>query len=358
MELYKTDTKLNKKTSIGTILFKTIVGSQAYGTNTVGSDTDFKGVYVQETRELVGFGYKEQIEVSKDECYYEVRRFLQLLKSANPTMLELLYMPEDCIIEKHPAFDLILQHRDKFLTKRCLHSFGGYAVAQIKKARGLDKKMNWEKEKMVRKTPMDFCYVYQNGKTIALEVFLRDNNLDEKHCGLVGLNHFRDCFAMYHDPTNTLGYRGISSEKSNELILSSVPKEEKDLTILYYNKDGYSMHCKDYLQYTDWLKNRNTQRYVDIETHGQQIDGKNLLHCQRLLDMALEIAAQKTIIVRRPNAQDLLKIRRGEINLENFMQKAEEDIERLNEYFKNSDLPDDVDEDFVNELLLEVRESF
>ena len=91
------------------IIFKAIVGSQAYGTNTVGSDTDFKGVYVQPTHELVGFGYKEQIEVSKDECYYEVRRFLQLLKSANPTMLELLFMPEDCIIEKHPAFDLILQ---------------------------------------------------------------------------------------------------------------------------------------------------------------------------------------------------------------------------------------------------------
>ena len=136
-----------------------------------------------------------------------------------------------------------------------------------------------------------------------------------------------------------------------------MPKGEKDLTILHFNKDGYSTHCKDYLQYTDWLKNRNTQRYVDIETHGQQIDGKNLLHCQRLLDMALEIAEQKTIIVRRPNAQDLLKIRRGEINLERFMEKAEADILRLNSYFENSDLPDDVDEDFVNELLLEVRGS-
>ena len=111
-----------------------------------------------------------------------------------------------------------------------------------------------------------------------------------------------------------------------------------------------------FMQYTDWLKNRNTQRYVDIETHGQQIDGKNLLHCKRLLDMALEIAEQKTIIVRRPNAQDLLKIRRGEINLEQFMEQAENDILRLNAYFEKSDLPEDVDDDFVNDLLLEVRE--
>ena len=94
---------------------------------------------------------------------------------------------------------------------------------------------------------------------------------------------------------------------------------------------------------------------MDIETHGQQIDGKNLLHCQRLLDMALEIAEQKVIIVRRPNAQDLLKIRKGEINLENFIKKAEQDIEKLNNYFKSSDLPNDVEEDFVNGLLLKVR---
>ena len=337
------------------IIFKAIVGSQAYGTSTTGSDMDYKGVYVQPTRELVGFGYREQIEVSKDECYYEVRRFLQLLQSANPTMLELLFMPQDCIVEKHPAFDLILAQRDKFLTNKCLHSFGGYAIAQIKKAKGLDKKMNWEKDKMVRKSPMDFCYVYLAGKTMALDKFLTDNNLAENRCGLVALTHFRDAYALYYDAYGTRGYKGIISEKSTNLKLSPVEKGEKDLTVLYYNQEGYSRHCKDYLQYTDWLKNRNTQRYVDIESHGQQIDGKNLLHCQRLLDMALEIAENKTIIVRRPNAQDLLKIRRGEIDLERFMQKAEEDILKLDELFKKSDLPDEVDGDFVNELLLEVR---
>jgi hypothetical protein len=40
---------------------------------------------------------------------------------------------------------------------------------------------------------MDFCFVYQNGKTLPLETFLSDNNLDEKRCGLVNLAHFKDC---------------------------------------------------------------------------------------------------------------------------------------------------------------------
>jgi uncharacterized protein len=337
------------------ILFKAIVGSQAYGTNTAKSDIDYKGVYAQSTEELIGFKYKEQFEVSKDECYYEIRRFLQLLESANPTMLELLYMPEECVLEKHPAFDLILGNRDKFLTKKCLHSFAGYAIAQIKKAKGLDKKMNWEQAKVTRKTAFDFCYVYENGKTMPISSFLKENSLDEKSCGLVALNHFKDCFALYYDRIGNLNYNGIIAENGTSIKLSSVPKEENALAILNYNSEGYTSHCKDYLHYETWLSTRNTERYVDIQNHQQQIDGKNLMHCRRLLDMAKEIATKNTILVRRENANDLLKIRKGEIDLNEFLEKAEAEINELKSLFEKSSLPESVDSEYVNELLLEVR---
>lgn len=337
------------------ILLKAIVGSQAYGTNTAGSDIDYKGVYAQPIEDLIGFNYKEQIEVSKDEAYFEVRRFLQLLQSANPTMLELLYMPDNCVVEKHPAFDIIIQHRDKFLTQKCLHSFGGYAIAQISKARGLEKKMNWEQDKIKRKTPFDFCYIYEDGKTMPLLRFLERDNYQPAQCGLVALSHFKNCYALYYDNTDQLNYKGIVSEKGNTVKLSSVPKGEKPIGIMCFNQEGYSSHCKDYVEYETWLKNRNVQRYVDIANHQQQIDGKNLLHCRRLLDMAIEIATQKKIHVKRPNAEELLKIRRGEIDLAAFMQRAEEEISQLNELFENSGLPKEVDASFVNDLLLEVR---
>jgi predicted nucleotidyltransferase len=338
-----------------TTLFKAIVGSQAYGTNTENSDVDYKGVYAQSIEELIGFHYREQIDVTKDECYYEVRRYLQLLQSANPTMLELLFMPDDCVVEKHPAFQLIIDQRDKFLTQKCLYSFGGYAIAQIKKAKGLQKKMNWEHTQVSRKTPYDFCYVYENGKTISLLEYLSLHQLAEKQCGLVALNHFKDCFSLYYDDTNTLNYHGIINQNSNSLCLSSVAKTEKPRTILSYNQDGYSTHCREYNQYNDWLANRNTQRYVDVNAHGQQIDGKNLLHCRRLLDIAMEIATEGTIHVRRPNAQALLKIRHGEIELNAFMEKATSEIEALTQLFATSNLPKDVDFAFVNALLLDVR---
>lgn len=348
------------------LIFKALVGSHSYGTSIPTSDTDYKGVYMQNPDDLLSFGYKEQVDIGKDECYYEVRRFLQLLQTANPTVLELLYSPQDCIEITSPQFELIVANRSKFLTQKCLLSFGGYAIAQIKKAKGLDKKMNWEKARVVRKTPIDFIYVYEDGKTMSLDSWLKREDKKQEHCGLVALDHFKDCFALYYDYNShygqeanrnyhPLGFKGVILDDSNSVRVSSVPKGMLPVAIIYYNKDGYSMHCKDYREYQMWLENRNTQRYVDNTLHNQKIDGKNMLHCRRLLDMAMEIAQEGTVNVRRPNAEYLLSIRRGEVPLDDIIKKAEEDLKLLDELYAKSGLPLDCDKEFVNELLLSIR---
>jgi hypothetical protein len=352
------------------IIYRVIVGSQSYGTAVQGvSDVDHKFVYMQDTDDLVGFGYKEQINVNKDDTGYEIRRFLELLQTGNPTVLEMLYSPEDCIVTKDPVFNILIANRHKFLTKKCMLSFGGYAIAQIQKARGLDKKMNWEKDRVTRRTPVDFIYAYEQGKTIPITKWMEIYNKKQECCGLVALDHFKDCYALYYDrfnhnpkfyeyhniPTKDLNYRGLALDDSNSIRLSSVPKGEEALTIVYYNKDGYSMHCKDYKEYNEWLVNRNTQRYVDNVGHDQKIDSKNLLHTRRLLDMAMEIATTGEITVRRPNAEYLLQIRRGEVSLNDIIDQAESDIKGLDELFKNSTLPANVSNEIVNELLLEMR---
>lgn len=352
-------------------IFKTIVGSQAYGTDIKGiSDIDHKGVYMQSIDDLISFNYKPQIEKSKDEVHYEIRRFIELLQSANPTVLELLFSPDDCIITKSPEFDLLIQNRDKFLTKKCLMSFGGYAVAQIKKARGLDKKMNWEKDKVTRKNVLDFCYVLTDKEnTVGFDYWLQSMNFKEyfkegkllfseqpikyfkDNIGLAKVNNIPDLYSMYE--MNSGG--GIVSEDSNDVQLRSIPKDAPFIAYLRFDKMGYSQHCKDYREYTEWLDNRNTQRYVDTQNHGQAIDGKNITHCRRLLDVAMEIATEKTINVRRPNREYLLSIRRGEVNLDSIIEQAEIDIKKLDELYANSGLPDDCSKEFCNELLLKIR---
>ena len=373
-------------------LYLVIRGSHAYGTNVENSDTDYAGVFVQSMEDILGNKYTEQInDDTNDTVIYEVRRFLELLGSNNPTVLELLNTPEDCIIYKDPAFDLILNDREKFITKICAKSFGGYAKQQISKAKGQNKKQNWEKDKVTRKEVLDFVYVIEGEKSIPWKVWNSDGEreFEEKFIGVVNVPNARDIYAVYYDglarnmfsenvsesTRDTLikfqkesgrpmgfGYKGLvktgegaNSAESNQLRLSSIPKGEEPICVITYNKDGYTQHCNDYKSYQTWLEQRNESRWVDVKSHGQKIDGKNMLHCKRLMEMAKEIAKGEGIIVRRPNAKELIAIRKGEVDLQTLIDNVEKEIIEVDKLFDNSSLPDNIDIELIHNLIVKIR---
>ena len=363
-------------------LYLVIRGSHAYGTNIETSDVDYAGVFIQSIEDILGNTYKEQInDDTNDIVIYEIRRFLELLGSNNPTVLELLNTPEDCVIYKDPIFDMVLENSDNFITRICAKSFGGYAKQQISKAKGQDKKQNWEKDKVTRKTPLDFCYIHIGEHSIPLKKYLEDNNLDQKFCGLSNIPHSRDVYALFYDrmsdmrfsekrpkwerllsnmfnKVKSLGFKGIEFEDSNQIRLSSIPKNLPDsyfIGYISYNKDGYTQHCKDFKSYQEWLDNRNEARWIDVKSHGQKIDGKNMMHCMRLMQMAREIGEGKGINVRRENAKELISIRKGEVDLETLISKVQSEIVEIDGIFENSDLPDFVDVEMVNNLLISIR---
>ena len=386
---------IDKRCSGAIPLFITLRGSHAYGTNVETSDEDYAGVYIQSIEDILSNNYKEQINDDKnDTVFYELKRFLELLATANPTMIELLNTPEDCIIYKHPIFEEILKHKNSFITKKCKQSFGGYARQQISKAKGQNKKVNWEKEKVERKQPLDFAYFFIGEKTIPLTKYLSERGLDQKFCGLTSLPHARDVYSMFYDYDSVAlhsdsispfarkcskfffklsnflsfegfklspgkGYKGLVIEDSNTLRLSSISKDTDGfLGYISYNRDGYTQHCDDYKSYQDWLKNKNEARWVDVEEHGQKIDGKNMLHCQRLLNMAKEIAEGKGVIVRRPDAEYLISIRKGQVDLQTLIDEAEIKIKEIDRMFDNNDnIPNDVPSELIGELMLNIRKS-
>ena len=73
---------------------------------------------------------------------------------------------------------------------------------------------------------------------------------------------------------------------------------------------------------------------------------------------AAEILSEGQVIVRRPNREELLAIRRGDYLYEDLIEKAEEKIAHINELYTQSSLPETPNQEKIEELLYEVRETF
>jgi uncharacterized protein len=338
------------------LLLKCISGSKAYGLNTPQSDTDLKGVFLLPQKNLYGLNHPEQVSDEKqDETYFELGRFIQLLLTNNPTIIELLNTPHDCILYRHPIMQEIKPHL--FLSKLCKNSFAGYAHAQIKKAQGLNKKIVNPVEKE-RKSILEFCYVIKGAGTIPLKDWLEENNFRQEECGLVNIPHMKDLYAVFHSSQINGGhFKGIfSGVDANDVSLSSVPKGIDPLATLSFNKDGYTKYCKDYRNYWNWVEERNEARYENTIEHGKNYDAKNLMHTFRLLAMAEEIALYKEVRVRRTDRDFLLRIRKGEFLYEDLVKQAEEKTEKINELFEKSDLPEKPDETACENLLISMRQ--
>lgn len=337
------------------ILLECISGSRAYGLNTPTSDTDIKGIFLLPKRDFYGLNYIKQVNNStNDIVFYEFGRFMELLSVNNPNILELLSTPEDSVLFKSPLLNELKV--EKILSKKCKYTFGKFALSQIKKAKGLNKKIVNPIEKK-RKTPLDFCFVnYQKG-AIPVTKLLALNNWKQADCGLVNIAHMKDVYGLYHNPS--ANFEGIIKHAhSNEIALSSVPKNEEQVALLYFNRNGYSTYCKDYRAYWDWVDKRNESRYENTKSHGKNYDTKNMMHTFRLLNMAIEIAEHRQINVRRKDRAFLLDIRAGKFEYAELLEMAKEKQQRMDIAFEKSDLPDLPDIAYIKETTFLLRQQF
>ena len=338
----------------GTIIFECISGSRAYGLATASSDTDIKGVFILPKEQFYSLEYVGQINnETNDMVYYELRKFIELLAKNNPNILELLNIPEDSILYKDPIFDQIKM--EYVLSKLCKNTFANYAYTQIKKARGLNKKIVNPVGKE-RKSIVDFCYVRTEKQSIPLKKFLEVKKLQASHCGLVKIPHMKDCYNVFYGENKN--YQGIARENANEVCLSSVPKEEVPVAMLYFNVDGYSSYCKKYKEYWTWVAKRNEERYKNNVAHGKNYDTKNMMHTFRLLHMAEEIAKEGVISVRRSDREYLLRIKNGDFEYDDLVNEAEKIKEELVDFYDQSDLIERPNLDLVNDLLFRIRNEF
>lgn len=393
--------------SRGMLLYEYKRGSHLYHLNTPTSDEDYGGVYLCGVGELLGLrsNYTEQVSDERhDETYYELGRWVELLLKSNPTALESLFVPEDCIVgEVHPIVQRFIDNRDMFVSKDCFQSFYGYAVSQIRKARGLNKKI--VQPIVVRKGILDFCNTFYKQGSASIANWLSKRGLDQRYCGLVNIPNMYDCYGVYYDwgfhfkdkgigedefetmyvngdPTvafiaahyhinhwnwdsflgwfrsqKPIGYRGIVATEGGEstsVRLSSVEKGELPICYLNYNKDGFVSHCKKYKEYQEWVQKRNKVRYES--NLNKNYDAKNMMHCMRLIRMSKELAQGKGFNLVRDGDRDiLLDIRNHKFEYDEIISMLEKEQAEMEDAIKTCTIREHVDEEAVNELLVSVR---
>ena len=335
------------------ILFECISGSKAYNLATENSDTDIRGVFYLPKNNFYGLEYQAQISnETNDIVYYEIGRFIELLLKNNPSCLELLATPEEFIQYKSPLL-MELNYTD-FISKDIEKTFVGYALSQIKKAKGLNKKFLNPIDKK-RKTVLDFCYCIEDGKTIKLSDWLDKNNLKQEFCGLTKIAHAKDLFALYYSYNNA--YSGIVKDETNDDVrLSKVTKTEKPIVLVTFLKDEYSNYCKHYKEYWEWINLRNENRYTTNLDHGKNYDSKNMMHTIRLLKVAKELLETSVLNIKRiDDRAELLAIKNGEYSYEEIIEIVDilqKDIEKLSH---NNKLPATINQAKALQFLINLR---
>lgn len=377
------------------LCYRYLRGSWCHGIAVPGkSDYDYGGVFFAPKEMVFGLPslYMPQVSDEKnDEVYYEFGRWMELLLKSNPTCLESLFVDSRFVIgDIHPAIRNIIDNRNLFLSKECFNPLIGYVYSQSKKSVGYNKKSQIP-ENFERKDVLDFCYTFKWQGSQPMKKFLEENGLDQRYAGLVNIPNMEGIYGVYYDFAAYAKFEGkdvgqfgkfLSSEKgkndvidrigrdeyygysgivhpekmgeTNEVRLSSIPKDEKPICHMYFNQNGYMTHCRQYKEWSEWKRNRNQERYSDNK--GYNFDAKNMCEMVRLLHTGIEIVRDGVYNVERTWDRDyLLDIKNHRISYEEIMEHVNEEKAKFDELVKVSTLPDRIDVDKVNELMIETR---
>ena len=185
----------------GGLQYEVIMGSFAYGVASDTSDIDVYGfcipnkaiIFPHTTGKFI-FGYDKTvpgnfeqwqkhhvIDKAKKKEYdfsiYNITKYFRLCADGNPNMIDSLFVPHRCVSHATAVGNLIRENRHLFLSKKCWHTFKGYAFSQMHKMR--IKNPEGKRKLMVEKFGFDVKYAYHLVRLLnEVEQILIEGDLD------------------------------------------------------------------------------------------------------------------------------------------------------------------------------------
>ena len=116
------------------IILLTLGGSHAYGMDKEGSDLDVRGIALNSKKDiLLGTDFEQVVNADTDTTIYSFNKMIQLLTSNNPNTVEILGCKPEHYLRLSNIGKELLENRKMFLSKICIHTFGGYAGSQLRR---------------------------------------------------------------------------------------------------------------------------------------------------------------------------------------------------------------------------------
>lgn len=289
-------------------IFMTVAGSRMYGTSTPDSDVDRRGVCVPPKNVVMGFArrFEQQQVPGEDTTIFSLMKFMELAVDNNPNIIELLFVPEDCIITIHPTWRRLLEHRHKFLSAKCYHTFTGYAHSQLNRIRG---HRDWLRNPPTHKPTREEFGLGQTG---------------------LGLKELA---------------KGVDLTEISPETLKVIEAEKR-----------YNAALTRWTQYQKWLSERNPKRAELEKKFGY--DSKHASHLIRLYREGYEILTTGNLTVRRPDAAELRAIRNGAWSFDRLMEetdKIKHEMDTLYEQ-KRYVVPFSAPREQISDLAVELHE--
>lgn len=155
------------------------------------------------------------------------------------------------------------------------------------------------------------------------------------------------------------GYQTFSDDftlnTNYEDNVTETDARKKPIAVLKFNKEEYLFAKDKHANYWEWKNNRNEMRSELEEQFGY--DTKHAMHLVRLLRMGVEILTTGEVVVKRPDASELLNIRGGAWKYEELVKYAEDmDQTVRGELYKNTSLPKKPNIKFAAQLLMDVQD--
>ena len=318
---------LRKDKNLGNnIIILTLGGSHAYGTNNENSDLDIRGCALNSKMQiLTNENFEQFVNEATDTTIYSFNKLVALLSNVNPNTIEMLGNKPEHYFYVSPIGQELIDNARLFLSKKCVHSFGGYANQQLYR-------LNQKSAHQLSQAGLEQHIL----KT--LEFMKTDFN--KKYS-----DFSEDQIRLYIDKAVQEGY---DTESFMDVKLTHYPL-----------RDYCSMWSE--LQNTVKAYGKIGKRNEHALEHGKI--AKHMMHLIRLYMMCLDILEKEKIITYREDEHDLLMdIRNGKF-LDSNDQPIPEFFEMVDEYEKkleyakqNTSLPDNPNYKEINEFVASVNE--